>query len=40
MEVRSKKKEKLADVLIVVVAWAIALSLVFIAYTKYAMLHH
>jgi len=39
MEAKSKK-EKVADVLIVVVAWAIALSLVFIAYMKYRMFHH
>jgi hypothetical protein len=34
------KKEKVADILIVVVAWAIALSLLFMAYTKYRMVHH
>jgi len=39
MEAKSKK-EKVADVLIVVVAWAVALSLVFIAYIKYRTFHH
>jgi len=39
MEVKSKK-ERVADILIVVVAWAIALSLVFITYIKYKALHH